>query len=72
MADLKPTKVRVTTEAECGAPIRAEAWRYEYKTHDQIYIRVTDAAGNDATFRLIVRRRDAVTRLNPWRAAPDG
>lgn len=56
MADLKPTKIRVTTEAECGAPIRAEAWRYECKAFDQIYIHVKDAAGNDATFRLIVPR----------------
>ena len=54
MADLKPKKVRVTTEAECGAKISAEAWRYIYKSYDQVYIRVIDAAGNDATFRLIV------------------
>lgn len=60
MADRRPKKIRVTTEAECGAPIHAEAWRYERKKHDEIYVRVKDAAGNEATFRLIVaqRRRD--------------
>jgi len=47
---------RITTEAEFGEQITAEAWHYRYATYVEVYVHVKNATGNWATFRLLVRR----------------
>ena len=52
----RPRKLRVTTRAECGAPIKAEAWRDPAAKFHEVYVQVHDAAGNWATLRVLVPR----------------
>jgi len=55
-AKARPRTLCVTTVAECGEKIAAEAWRDRHPKYEEVYVQVTDAAGNWATLRVLVPR----------------